>query len=261
MNVRCSAFTGFVLLSLIIHCIAAVWFYFSPKDEIIIAKNTDMLRISVGLQAAIMGATIVTPESVATPKIDTAEEVIEPLPEPDLNQQAVPQKAPPKKLEVQKPKPVTKKLPLKERKVEPKPQEVKVQPSPKLLAQMTVGDLGVDGSKQRKVQQNETGTDNKDGGIADETQFDYYIRQHLLSKKVTPKILKSRRKKGIVVVVFTLDRLGRVKDYKIAKTSRVREFDRAAINLIRKAEPFPAAPDFVGWQQREYSIDISYSVK
>ncbi|WP_261884101.1 TonB family protein [Vibrio pelagius] len=233
-----------------------------------------MLRISVGLQAAMMGATVVTPQSVATPQLDTVEDVVEPPPEPI--KQAVPKKAPLKKPEVQKKEPVKKKAllkekpPTKERKVEPKPKErkveptpqkMKVQPSPELLAQKKVGEQGVDGSKQQNVQQKETGAGNQAGGIADEAQFDYFIRQHLLSKKVTPKILKSRRKQGVVVVVFTLDRFGMIKDYKIAKPSRIREFDRAAIKLVRKAEPFPAAPDFVTWKQREYSIDISYSVK
>lgn len=280
MNVRCSAFTGFVVLSLVVHVVVGVWLYFSPKEDTVIAKSTDMLRISVGLQAAMMGATVVTPKSVATPILDTVEDIVEPPPEPEPEpepiKQVVPKKAPLKKTEVQKKEPVKKKvLPKekpptkerkvepkpKERKVEPKPQEMKVQPSPELLAQKKVGEQGVDGSKQQNVQQKETGAGNQAGGIADEAQFDYFIRQHLLSKKVTPKILKSRRKQGVVVVVFTLDRLGMIKDYKIAKPSRIREFDRAAIKLVRKAEPFPAAPDFVTWKQREYSIDISYSVK
>ncbi|MDK9737230.1 hypothetical protein KI655_07940, partial [Vibrio sp. D404a] len=82
MKVRCSAFTGFILLSLVIHCIAAAWLYFSPKEDTVIAKSTDMLRISVGLQAAMMGATVVTPASVATQKLDMVEDVVEPPPEP-----------------------------------------------------------------------------------------------------------------------------------------------------------------------------------
>lgn len=272
MNVRCSAFTGFVVLSLVVHVVVGVWLYFSSKEDTVIAKSTDMLRISVGLQAAMMGATVVTPKSVATPKLDTVKDIVEPEP----LKQVVPKKAPLKKTEVQKKEPVKKKAQPKEkpptkerkvepkpkaRKVEPKPQETKVQPSSELLAQNKVGEQGVDGSKQQNVQQKETGAGNQAGGITDEAQFDYFIRQHLLSKKVTPKILKSHRKQGVVVVVFTLDRLGMIKDYKIAKPSRIREFDQAAIKLVRKAEPFPAAPDFVTWKQREYSIDISYSVK
>ncbi|MDK9755161.1 energy transducer TonB [Vibrio sp. D173a] len=270
MNVRCSAFTGFVWFSLVLHFGAAVWLYFSPKEDTIIAKSTDMLRISVGLQAAMMGATVVTPQSVATPKLDTVDDAVEPSIEPEQIKQAVPKKAPSKKPEVQKKalpkeKPPTKERKVepkpKENKVEPKPQEFMVQPSPELLAQKKVGEQGVDGSKQQNVQQKETGAGNQAGGIADEAQFDYLIRQHLLSNKVTPKILKSRRKQGVVVVVFTLDRHGIVQNYEIAKPSRIREFDRAAIKLVRQAEPFPAAPDFVTWNQRVYSIDISYSVK
>lgn len=274
MNVRCSAFTGFVLLSLVIHVVGALWLYFSPKEDTVIAKSTDTLRISVGLQAAMMGATVVTQKSVATPKLDTVEDVAEP--EPELIKQAVPKKASLKKPEAQKREPVKKKaLPKekpttkerkvepkpKERKVEPKPQEMKVQPSLELFAKKAVGEQGVDGSKQKNVQQKETGVGSQAGGITDEAQFDYLIRQHLLSKKSTPRILKLRRQQGVVVVVFTIDRLGKIKDYKIANKSGVREFDRAALKLIRIAEPFPTAPDFVTWQQRQYSIDISYSVK
>ncbi|WP_432468705.1 energy transducer TonB [Agarivorans sp. Z349TD_8] len=269
MNVRCSVFTRFVLLSLLIHCIVAIWVYFQPQEKLILAKKTNTLKISVGLQAAMMGVNIVTPASTAKTKVEPVIEMDEPEPEPEPVKKALSQQKPKEQLpKKHKPKPkkeinrpVKKKIETRKLEAKTLPKKNKVLPSPEVLAQKSDGAQGVEGSKHDNHLQKETGSGEQAGGIVNEAQFDFYIRQHLLAKKITPRLLKSGRKKGVVVIVFTLDRLGNIMHYKIAKPSRVREFDRAAIKLVRKAEPFPKAPDFVTWQQRKYSIDISYSVK
>lgn len=278
MCIKSSRFSWFILYSVLLHALLVVWFYFKPDSEVVVAKS-DSVTISVGLQAAMAGANLVTPAQSATAKVEEvakkiSEVVEEPL-ETEAEQLPTEELIPVPEKQVKPPKPTLNK-PLNKRPVKEEvkpvkkvahqqekpltPRKEKVKPAPELTAAKSTGDQGVDGAAQVKMKEQETGTGQNAGGMANEEQFDFYVRQHLLSKKVVPKVLKARRKNGVVVVEFTVDRSGNLLDHKIAKTSRIREFDRAAIKLVSKAEPFPKAPDFVTWKTRQYSIDISYSV-
>ncbi|MBR9872736.1 MAG: energy transducer TonB [Vibrionaceae bacterium] len=279
MSTKSSRFSQFILSSLLLHTLLVVWFYFQPDNDVVVAK-ADSVTISVGLQAAMAGANLVTPAQSATEKVEEVTEQITEVLEEPVETKSAPLPAeeqiiiPEKQIKPPKPapnKPVTKQ-PVKDKvkpvkkvahqqEKPPAPKKEKVKPKPELTVAKSTGDQGVDGATQVEVKEQETGTGQKSGGMANEEQFDFYVRQHLLSKKIVPKVLKARNKNGVVVVEFTVDRSGNLLDHKIAKTSRIRQFDRAAIKLVRKAEPFPKAPDFVTWKTRQYSIDISYSVK
>lgn len=278
MCIKSSRFSWFILYSVLLHALLVVWFYFKPDSEVVVAKS-DSVTISVGLQSAMAGANLVMPAQSATAKVEevakTISEVAEDPLETEADQLPTEELIPVPEKQVKPPKPTLNK-PLNKRRVKEEekpvkkvahqqekpitPRKEKVKPAPEQTEAKSTGDQGVDGATQVKMKEQETGTGQNAGGMANEEQFDFYVRQHLLSKKVVPKVLKARRKNGVVVVEFTVDRSGNLLDHKIAKTSRIREFDRAAINLVSKAEPFPKAPDFVTWKTRQYSIDISYSV-
>ncbi len=279
MTIKSSRFTQFILSSLLLHALLVVWFYFKPDNEVVVAKS-DSVTISVGLQAAMAGANLVTPAQSATAKVEEVTEqttkVVEEPVETKADQLPTEEPIPVPEKQVKPPKPTlskpVNKRPVKEevkpvkkmahqQEKPPAPRKEKVKPALDLTAAKSTGEHGIDGATQVEVKEQETGTGQNAGGMANEEQFDFYVRQHLLSKKVVPKVLKARNKNGVVVVEFTVDRNGNLLDHTIAKASRIREFDRAAIKLVRKAEPFPKAPDFVTWKTRQYSIDISYSVK
>ena len=247
MDARKPSFSAIALVSILIHGIAlGVWLWHEATVPTI-ARKTDSMSISVGLQAAMAGATVAPTLATAPPEISPQETV-----EPKASE-ALPtaEKKP-------EPKPKPKKQPRK-----PRPQEAEKKPAPPATAAAlaTTGAHGKEGSQVSAVKQQETGIGNRSGGAAKEAQFDYRVRQHLLSKKIPPKGLRMRKKEGTVVVQFTLDRQGNVLSSKLSSPSHIRPFDRATIKMLRQAEPFPPAPQSATWTTRTFNISVHYTVR
>lgn len=264
MGTNTTQFSLCILISLILHALLMVWFYCQPDHQVVLAKSSSV-TINVGLQAAIAGANVPSTMHVATPNVAQSieahpETVVEKSVGTTLARQSRKDTVPVLKQQAKLPKSIVKKV-VKKKHTHSERKKITERP---LAQQLTVagerGEQGVNGSAHDQTEKRETGVGHTAGGVVNEEQFDYYIRQHLLSKKAKPKVLIARHKKGRVVVEFTLDRDGHLLAYKIATSSRIREFDRAAIKLVHQAEPFPQAPDFVTWKTRQYKIDISYSV-
>jgi len=274
----------FLLLSVSIHAAAiAGWFLYSPT-ETNLARKSDSMVISVGLQTAIAGSKSSTQQNEVSPQPEKKTElpakeeknIEQKQPKKEvIKEQVTPKKTVPKQAPApekkQEKKPVKQKETKQPRKEQPetkpvtkeaeKPLQTSV-PLPKVVASTASkeGAKGVDGSADNKVQSLESGTETQSGASIEE-QFDRYIRQHLLKNKKTPKMLKKKRRKGEVIVQFMLDQNGNLLNYKIAQPSRIREFDRAAIKLVKRAAPYPEAPAEVEWQTRQFKIAIRYEIK
>ena len=119
------------------------------------------------------------------------------------------------------------------------------------------GDKGALGSRRSDNKQRETGLQQQAGGTPDGAAFDLLVRQHLLARKQTPRLLSGRRS-GAVVVEFVIDRQGLLLRQLMGKTSGIREFDHAARTLVLNAAPYPSAPPELPWQERRYRIEIQY---
>ncbi len=66
---------------------------------------------------------------------------------------------------------------------------------------------------------------------------------------------------GIVLVTFTLDAEGRLLDYSLVQGSGVAGLDRAALQLLKEAEPYPAIPDALGLKQYALQVPVRYSLE
>ena len=238
-------------------------------------KSNDKLAISLGLQAALAGAAT-SHVKQAQNEAKEMQASVEPKPvKPEEPREEKPIKKP---QPIETPKALVKAVP-KPQKVKPKetpPKEVvKKEPEPKQEEQPKVskaaiaqtqsidsvaGEQGVNGSTQDSQQQSETGLANRAAASASE-QYDYLVRQHLLAKKMAPNLMSSSRIRGEVTLIFTLDRQGKVLKAEIAKASRIRAFNKAAVKMLAKASPFPAAPANVDWLQREFNITVTYDIQ
>jgi len=267
----------FILVSILIHVLAVLIWWHKPLTPTNLAKKTSSVTISVGLQAALAG----TVDTVASSKIPTQEptkvikekSVIKETIPTEIKTPTVVKKQPAKKSKpiIKKIKPKTKKTetvkkpkPIIKEEVKPKiiskPQKVLEKKSETPIEKNTIaGQSGIDGSANVKSKVAETGTQSSSGGSQDE-QFDRYVRQHLLSQTDTTRFRKTRRREGDVMISFTIDRDGNLIDKKIVKSSHDRQFDRAAIKQVRKADPYPKAPIDSTWKQRSFSIVIHYQV-
>ncbi len=292
-----SRFYRATFFSVAIHAALFAGWQYWPSEQVVIARQVDSMQISLGLQAALAGAAVSKPQAASLamkaqpkqpepqpdePDIETQAESDSkpqsgPIPEPVLpSKQATPKskpqpsdvKAKPKPTEPVKPKQTAKNhQPLdvaKPTKAPDKPPKTEPKPKPNSAAQVaTASSSGQQGQQGAHVSEQKiasSGQSHQAGGSA-EQQFDLLIREHLLSKKRTPKVLRAQRLRGDVTVEFVLSRDGKVLKHKLSEPSRVREFDRAAIKLVKQAEPYPAAPDNLNWQQRVYSIVIHYEIK
>lgn len=258
---------GFMLLVILVH--GAAWFaLLQPRDLPPPAAVTrySVKLISLGLSSAMAGAKTasrtVTPAVAATELLRERREV---TPQPTADQAATRRHAP----TPTRSQPVTKSVP----KAKPTPAAPSTQvppPSPRASASATMfrpaaagakaGQQGKTGAHVSHNKQADAGQSAQRGGQANPASHDLKVRQHLLSHQRIPKVLGSRRA-GEVVVEFVIDRKGQLIKQLMGKSSGIREFDRAARQMVQEAAPYPAAPTDLQWQQRLYRITVRYAVQ
>lgn len=246
----------FLVVSLMIHALGIVAGAYivlqSPAD---VSAPAD--RISLGLRSARAGA-VAQPESAET--APAAEP--QPVPEPEADPE--PETEPPS------PRPVTDrgKQPLPDPQVTEEPPRDKKPPkiarasqqeaTPETPAQqMTDGNAGIDGSETSAPDANETGEANEAGALSLEQTYDALVLKAFKAAKRYPSRAKRIGLEGDAEIVFTLSRNGEVIEAQVIAASSPL-FERAALAQLRRAAPFPPAPDEVDWQQRTYRIRVPY---
>ena len=264
---------GLMLLVILVH--GAIWFaLLQPRDLPPPAAVTrySVKLISLGLSSAMAGAKTASrtvtpavaataPHTKATPHTQKATQQAKRKPPVLARRSAstIPTPA----------QPVTKSVP--QAKPAPAaPSTPVLPPSPRASASATMprpaaagakaGQQGKTGAHVSHNKQADAGQSAQRGGQANSASHDLKVRQHLLSHQRIPKVLGSRRA-GEVVVEFVIDRHGQLIKQLMGKSSGIREFDRAARQMVQEAAPYPDAPTDLHWQQRLYRITVRYAVQ
>ena len=76
-----------------------------------------------------------------------------------------------------------------------------------------------------------------------------------------PEAAQARNQHGTVELAFSLDRQGRVTASRIAKSSGSSALDEATLDLVRRAQPFPAPPPEMAGAEVNLSIPIRYNIR
>ncbi len=94
------------------------------------------------------------------------------------------------------------------------------------------------------------------------TKGDYFdmLRLKIESKKEYPSSAQKRQIEGRVVVGFTLDPDGRVTSAEIVRSSRHSALDRAALDAVKSAAPFPRPPSSMFDGPLEMKITIMFEL-
>jgi protein TonB len=79
--------------------------------------------------------------------------------------------------------------------------------------------------------------------------------------KAYPPTARARGEKGVVQIAFTIDRHGRVISSSIAHASGFASLDRAAMETIQKAQPFPPPPAIMRGEKFTFTVPVSFSIK
>lgn len=86
------------------------------------------------------------------------------------------------------------------------------------------------------------------------------LMRQLHRYKTYPRELKKARIEGTVVVEFTIDRDGRLLASNVKRGSGYPELDRAAMDMLTRANPLPAIPAFMNRDELALAIPVEYSL-
>jgi protein TonB len=100
--------------------------------------------------------------------------------------------------------------------------------------------------------------------ISHSTAVPTWIRQvHRVIErnKRAPQAADGRSQHGTVQLAFSLDRRGRVVASHIAKSSGSSSLDEATLDLVRRAQPFPAPPPEMAGAVVNVDVEVRYNIR
>ena len=90
---------------------------------------------------------------------------------------------------------------------------------------------------------------------------DDQVLARFASAKRYPGRARMRGREGVVAVEFTLSSQGAVLDARVLDGSGHRALDRAALDQVYRAEPFPPRPAELDWRSRTYRSEVRFSLR
>lgn len=110
----------------------------------------------------------------------------------------------------------------------------------------------------------EAGTsDGRAGGGNPGARRDYLakLQAHLQRAKEYPRRARQRRIEGTVKVHFTVHADGRISDARIVERSGTRLLDRAALEMLRRADPAPTFPSDLEREQMSLTVPVAFRLR
>ncbi|WP_319557713.1 TonB family protein [Thiomicrorhabdus sp.] len=86
------------------------------------------------------------------------------------------------------------------------------------------------------------------------------LKAWLNRHKEYPVRAKQNKEQGVAIVQFTIDRQGKVLSAKLKRSSGFKRLDHAALQMLQKANPLPAIPEFLGRDSLTLAIPVEYSL-
>jgi periplasmic protein TonB len=76
-----------------------------------------------------------------------------------------------------------------------------------------------------------------------------------------PAAARLLRRRGTVVIDFTIDRRGQLADSRIRKSSGWTLLDEEALSILRRSQPFPAFPDASSEQRLSLTTPVRFDIR
>lgn len=87
------------------------------------------------------------------------------------------------------------------------------------------------------------------------------LRAWLERHKVYPQNARARRQTGTGTLQFTVERSGRVADYRVTETTGHSLLDRAVVTMIERAKPLPAIPEALQLERLEVMVPVAFALE
>ena len=78
-------------------------------------------------------------------------------------------------------------------------------------------------------------------------------------KKQYPEAARANREHGVARVFFAIDREGRLLESRIVESSGSASLDAAALDTLKRVEPFPPPPDSLKGKRIDLTIPFRFS--
>lgn len=121
-------------------------------------------------------------------------------------------------------------------------------------------------SPSRAAAANSTGTSGAGGttdagGRAAVSSYFARIQAHLLRHRVYPPEARASGVTGVAQVIFSLSRDGRVLSVSLARGSGHRVLDQAALDMVRRAAPYPPIPSEIAASRLEMGAPVRFDLR
>lgn len=87
------------------------------------------------------------------------------------------------------------------------------------------------------------------------------LRAWLERHKEYPSRARRRRIEGTALLVFVMDRSGKVLAQRIERSAGEPTLDRAALEMIDRAQPLPPLPDGLGGARLEIRVPVQFRLR
>ena len=85
------------------------------------------------------------------------------------------------------------------------------------------------------------------------------LHSKISEHKQYPYLARRQRREGVATVEFVLHPDGTVVDPRLVQSSRTSSLDKAALDAVRRIEPFSPASDFID-EPEAYRVDVVFNV-
>ncbi len=220
-----------LLIALLLHGGLAVWLVLSTKDPL---PEPVKQIVRINLQAAVAETTVTTPAPIVEPPPEesTQEPKIEPKPIP-----VPPKPKPTPKPVIQEPPPKLKSI------VEPAPEPVK---TPDVVQEVA----------PPPVEANVVPLD----AVAT-AKYEQLLQAWLEKHKNYPKRAKRMRIEGEGMLRIFIDRSGQTQKVTLEQSTGNRLLDKAALEMAKRANPFPTMPENDPRQSLEFVVPVEFVLR
>ncbi|CAD2226270.1 TonB family protein [Pseudoalteromonas sp. 3J6] len=275
------AWLGALLLAALVHLILFFLIFYSPS---VVQQNSTQASANLGVEISLGPQHIeksdLTSSSVSAANKDKIELKSEPKVErkpelkpepkepkaerkPKLKPEPKPQ---PKAERKPKLKPEPKPQPKAERKPklkpEPKPQEKPVQATES--ANLAIKAESIVSSNKKVTMNNQSTSLNKEAintSFAYKKNYAATLLTWLEKHKEYPRMARSRRQQGTVIVYFIVDRDGIIITSRIEQTSGYSALDDEALKMLARAQPLPGIPNDIEGNSLELVVPVEFFIR